>query len=320
MARGDLPLDLDMSILIATYGRADSLARTLESMAQMQTGALNWELVVVDNASPDRTPEVLRSFAERLPLRCFRVEGQGQNRARNAVLPVLMGRLTVLSDDDVCVAKDWLSQWKLGTDRWPGDAIFGGRIAPRFPDGCADWLRAADFPFRGQCFAEFCPRQDEGPYPATPFGPNFAIRTSVLRAHAFRTDLGPAAGSYAVGGETELVNRLKSEGMRVIYLPGPIVEHVLAPENLTLEKLCQRGFNAGRGDEYRRAIRRRWRQPMLWLRSRLLLPAKLSLYALLNAAAAGLPMRYRFGRLYKYHAARGRMHQLRLLLLDLAAK
>lgn len=314
MARGDFPSELDLSILIATRSRGDSLARTLKSMSRMNAGTLTWELVVVDNGSSDHTPHVLKVWSEHLPLRCFRVEGSGQNRARNAVLPSLLGRLTVLSDDDVCVAEDWLRQWKSGTDRWPADAIFGGRIVPRFPDGCPDWLRSTDFPFRGQCFGEFCPRQDEGPYPATPFGPNFAIRTEVLKAHPFRVDLGPASGSYAVGGETELVNRLKARGMRVIYLPGPRVEHVLIPENLTLEKLYQRGFNSGRGDEYRRAIRAGWKRPILWLRSQVFLPLKIAFYGAVNGVAAMLPMRYRFERLYRYHSARGRRHQLRLLL------
>lgn len=310
----DAPLDL--SVLIATRSRADSLERTLRSMAAMDTGGICWELVVVDNGSTDRTPEVLREWSASLPLRSLHVPESGQNRARNTAIPGLRGRITVLSDDDVCVAPDWLRQWRDGTDRWPDDAIFGGRIAPRFPPGCADWIRSERFPFRAQCFAEFRPRQREGPYPRTPFGPNFAVRTDLLKAQPFRADLGPAVGSYAMGGETELTLRLKAQGHRVIYLPDPCVEHVLAEENLSLDKLCDRGFNAGRGDEYRRAMRGDWSRLTLWLRSNLLMPAKIGVYVLARHLAAlfALPVDRRFAREYRVHSARGRRHQLRLML------
>ena len=313
---------LDLSVLIATRSRADSLERTLRSMSSMDADGIGWELVIVDNGSTDRTPELLREWSGRLPLRALHVPESGQNRARNTALGGLRGRITILSDDDVCVAPDWLRQWKDGTDRWPDDAVFGGRIAPRFPSDCQDWIRSERFPFRAQCFAEFRPAQGEGPFPRTPFGPNFAVRTDVLRAQPFRADLGPAAGSYAMGGETELTLRLKAQGHRVIYLPGPCVEHVLAPENLSLDKLCQRGFNAGRGDEYRRAMRAGWSRPILWLRSHLFIPAKIAAYVLAQHLATwtAQPMDRRFARLYRVYSARGRLHQLRLMLEGAAPK
>lgn len=309
---------LDLSVLIATRSRADSLERTLRSMAvAAQDAPVTWELVVVDNGSTDRTSAVLHEWSERLPLRVVDVPEPGQNRARNRALAQLRGRTTVLTDDDVVVAPDWLREWKQGIDRWPDDAIFAGRIAPRFPPDCPSWVSSERFPFRAQCFAEFRPRQAEGAYPRTPFGPNFAIRTALLQRHPFRADLGPAAGSYAMGGETELTLRLKAQGHRVIYLPGPCVEHVLESANLTLEKLCQRGFNAGRGDEYRRAMRGNWSRALLWWRAHLWVPAKMAAYAAAHrlGGALGAPAERCFARLYRYHAARGRRHQLELMLL-----
>ena len=319
------PPALDLSVLIATRSRAASLERTLQSMAaadEHARGDARWELVIVDNGSTDRTPALLESWKARLPLRVLHVPESGQNRARNRALPGLRGRLTVLTDDDVCVAPDWLREWKAGADRWPRDAVFGGRIAPRFPAGCPPWVTSERFPFRAQCFAEFKPRQREGPYPRTPFGPNFAVRTELLRAHPFREDLGPAAGSYAMGGETELTLRLKALGHRVIYLPGPCVEHVLTAEALTVERLCQRGFNAGRGDEYRRAMRGNWSQEMLRLRARIWVPAKMAAYAVAHGFGRllGASAEHCFERLYRYHAARGRRHQLALMLLEADAR
>lgn len=319
MAPAPVEASLDLSVLIATRSRADSLERTLRSMEAADAGAeVRWELVIVDNGSTDRTPAMLQEWTTRLPLRVLCVPESGQNRARNRALPDLRGNVTVLTDDDVCVAPDWLRRWKEGVERWPRDGIFGGRIAPRFPDGCPAWVSGEDFPFRAACFAEFRPGQGEGPYPRTPFGPNFAVRTDLLRQHPFREDLGPAAGSYAMGGETELTLRLKALGHRVIYLPGPCVEHVLSAENLSLEKLYQRGFNAGRGDEYRRAMRGDWSRVVMWLRAQLWVPAKIATYASMHwlGRVLGAPTERCFARLYRYHSARGRRHQLALMLVD----
>ena len=307
---------VDISVLIATRSHAELLERTLESHARMNLSGLSWEVVVVDNGSTDATPEVLRKWMGRLPLRVLNFDGAGQNRARNTALDGLLGRLTVLSDDDTCVDPEWLQQWKAGTERWPEDVLFAGRIVPRFPEGCAEWISSARFPFRSQCFAEFGPGEVEGPCSRTPFGPNFAVRTELMKTLRFREDMGPTAGSYAMGGETELSARIKALGKRVIYLPGPCVEHVLTADNLQLDKLLQRGFNAGRGDELRRALRLRWSRPTLWLRTQLLMPLKIALYSAISQLSVLLQvsMHHRFERLYKLHAARGRRHQLRELL------
>lgn len=304
--------ELDISIVIATRDRAISLAHTLESMAAMESSGIAWEVVVVDNGSHDRTPEVLRSYVNRLPLSWITVAEPGQNRARNSVLPSLQGKLTILTDDDVIVAHDWLQQWHRGAARWPQDTIFGGTIVPRFPAGTPRWISGPDFPFRAQCFAAFAPQAHEGPCERTPFGPNFAIRTDLLMQHPFREDLGPTEGAYAVGGETELTERLRGLGHRVIYLPAPQVEHVLMARNLSMDKLLQRACNGGRGDEYRRVMRRGWGHPMLQWRRSVLLPAKLAFYSLCSVLSP-LPRR-RFRHAYKLWSTRGRIQQLNLML------
>jgi glycosyltransferase involved in cell wall biosynthesis len=303
---------LDISVVIATRDRAASLGHTLESMAAMETQGLTWEIVVIDNGSRDRTIEVLRSYMHRLPLSWLTVAEPGQNRARNTVLPSLRGKLTILTDDDVVVARDWLRQWREGVARWPQDAIFGGTITPRFPAGTPQWIASPDFPFRGQCFAAFAPQSEEGYCDRTPFGPNFAIRTDLLKRHPFREDLGPTEGAYAVGGETELTERLRSAGHRVVYLPGPWVEHVLMAKNLSLEKLQQRARNSGRGDEYRRAMRKKLGRATMVVRRRVLLPAKLAFYSL--CAPLALSQRQRFRLAYKACSTRGRIDQLSLML------
>ncbi len=51
-----------VSVVMATHNRARLLARAILSiLAQTYTG---WELIVVDDASTDRTPEVVSGFGD----------------------------------------------------------------------------------------------------------------------------------------------------------------------------------------------------------------------------------------------------------------
>ncbi|MEI6300032.1 MAG: glycosyltransferase family 2 protein [Betaproteobacteria bacterium] len=61
-----------LSICIATYNRGRFIAQTLDSiLGQMESGV---ELIVVDGASPDNTPEVLAHYCSRHPELTYRRE------------------------------------------------------------------------------------------------------------------------------------------------------------------------------------------------------------------------------------------------------
>jgi glycosyltransferase involved in cell wall biosynthesis len=57
----------DLTVVIPTFNRAAVLRETLEAMCRVRTGNLSVSFVVVDNASTDHTPQVLREFAQLRP-------------------------------------------------------------------------------------------------------------------------------------------------------------------------------------------------------------------------------------------------------------
>ena len=58
---------MDASILIATYNRAASLGRTLESLTLLRVpDGCTWEVAVIDNGSTDDTATVAGAFRDRL--------------------------------------------------------------------------------------------------------------------------------------------------------------------------------------------------------------------------------------------------------------
>lgn len=89
-----------LSVVIATRDRAAALERALDSLAA-QTAAGEFEVVVVDNGSADRTPEVARAASARLPLMALSEPAPNRGAARNRGIAAARGELVLFVDDDV---------------------------------------------------------------------------------------------------------------------------------------------------------------------------------------------------------------------------
>jgi glycosyltransferase involved in cell wall biosynthesis len=88
-----------VSVVIATYNRANLLGETIESILQQRFQ--HFELIVVDDGSVDNTEEVLRAYGDRV--RYFRQQNLGPSAARN--LGVSRARapwIAIQDSDDVC--------------------------------------------------------------------------------------------------------------------------------------------------------------------------------------------------------------------------
>ncbi len=93
-----------VTVITPSYNHAPDLARALESVSSSVLGDLKIELVVIDDASTDSTPEVLRAFARANPHLAFlalrhRVN-RGLPRARNLGLAVARGAAVFPLDAD----------------------------------------------------------------------------------------------------------------------------------------------------------------------------------------------------------------------------
>jgi glycosyltransferase involved in cell wall biosynthesis len=230
------------------------LEATLGWLGRQVAGALAWEVVVVDNGSTDRTPEVLRAAAESLPLVAIAESRPGKNRAINRALEVARGSLLLFSDDDVIPEPGWVAAMWSAAARWPADDIFGGEVRLAFPEGTPDWLREPFDPALN--FARYGADEPEGPTARLPNGPNFAVRATALASVRFSEAIGPdGTGTYAMGSETEMLERLRGRGARFIYVPSAVVQHVVQPHQLEPRYLVGRSYRLGRGEVRRRGSR-----------------------------------------------------------------
>ena len=184
------------SILIATYNRASVLKDTLDSLSRLQPGA-PWEVVVVDNNSPDNTREVVEQAAPGfpVPLRYAFERVQGRSAALNCGFTIASGDIVVTTDDDVRVTPDWLNRIEAGLDAHQCDYV-GGRVVPMWESEPPRWLPKTN----GQLWAVIA-LLDYGPEPIrfgkrVPLGVNMAMRReAIARAGGFDTRIGRKAGT-----------------------------------------------------------------------------------------------------------------------------
>jgi len=95
-----------VSVLIDTYNHERFIEQAITSVLEQDISTADLEVVVVDDGSTDRTPEIVRTFEPRV--RLLRKSNGGQASAFNLALPQLRGDVIAMLDGD-----DWWVPEKL---------------------------------------------------------------------------------------------------------------------------------------------------------------------------------------------------------------
>ena len=95
-----------VSVLIDTYNHDRFIEQAIVSVLEQDFPAADREIIVVDDGSTDRTPEIVKKFEPRV--RLLRKENGGQASAFNAGIPECKGEIVAFLDGD-----DWWAPNKL---------------------------------------------------------------------------------------------------------------------------------------------------------------------------------------------------------------
>jgi glycosyltransferase involved in cell wall biosynthesis len=244
---------MNITVILCTYNRCQSLAKALASAATLQVPeSVAWEVLVVDNNSRDRTSEVVKEFCTRYPGRFrYLFEPQpGKSYALNSGIREARGTVLAFMDDDVTVDRFWLANLTaiLRSGEWAGA---GGRILPEKDFSPPRWLslRGPRGRYALAPLALFDLGEHPGQLAEPPFGTNMAFRKEMFEKHGgFRTDLGPRPGSEIRNEDTEFGARLLAKGERIRYEPSAVVYHAVSAERVQKKYYLDWWFDKGRAD------------------------------------------------------------------------
>lgn len=239
---------LKITVVLCTYNRCRSLANTLQSLSASELpDAVEWEVLVVDNNSDDRTRETIEHFCcKYVPhFRYLFEKQQGKSHALNAGIREARGDIVAFTDDDVVVEPTWLHNLTtaLQSGQWVGG---GGRILPEQGLSLPRWLTIDGQYSMGGVLALFDRGDKPGQLDWAPFGASMAFRREMFEKYGeFRTDLGPPPSGLR-GEDTEFGYRLMAAGERLWYEPSAIAYHCTPANRIRKEYFLGWWFGFGR--------------------------------------------------------------------------
>ena len=234
---------MDISIVIPTYNRADSLVQALKSAMALDYPSDRYEIIVVDNASTDATPQVvtrLQGGVKGCSLRYVQEEQLGLHNARHAGARAANGKILVFTDDDAAFDPGWLQAYTDAFDSHPEMAAAGGPVRPLWETLPPKWL--LDYMSGRKTFGIMSLMEPYREFRLDTrgffFGVNMAIRRDVLfQVGGFNPEL---IGRFTVGdGESGLVRKIQERGWPIGYVPGALVYHHIPSGRMTLDYLCR---------------------------------------------------------------------------------
>jgi len=232
------PIFMEVSVIICTRNRADSLGCTLRSLALLKVPeGLCWEVLVVDNGSEDHTQGVVASYAAVLPIVSLLESRPGLSNARNAGVCHARGQYLIWTDDDVRVHDHWLVAYLEAFRAFPDGAVFGGAAAPILEQPTPAWFHESQAELRGLLAyrdpsalpRSLTPRSD------LPYGLNFAMRAVEQRKHLYNSLLGVAPGRRRGGEEFQVIRAILATGAAGYWVPEAKVFHIIPTSRQTLE-------------------------------------------------------------------------------------
>lgn len=278
MVRIDMKRELRLSLIVATYNRAEQLMVTLRSIAMQRAAAELWECIVVDNNSKDNTAERVEEFRlthPKLNIVYVREGQQGLSYARNAGIRVAQGDILAFVDDDERIVEGFIGAYIELFDSYSDAMSAGGRIVAEYPTGRPRWMsRYTEQPIANPmdfgCSVRLFPKG------RIPGGGNMAMRREFFeRVGVFDTELGRKGGSLIGGEESDIFERAEALGFRCYYVPDAVMYHIIPETKLTeeyFERLC---YNTGvsqrmRAERHNRVLRQYVAEVLKWCATALL--------------------------------------------------
>lgn len=223
-------MTLTASVVVPAYNAEFTLPDCLESINQLVYPRDRYEVIVVDNGSVDRTPEIARAH----PVKLVTEPRRGVASARNCGVREATGEIIVFTDSDCVVDPHWLEKLTRRFESPRVDAC-GGRIEAWHPTSNVERYIVLRKILNQEKMLES----------NRPFGLPFVVTANAaFRRHVF-DKVGYFDEALDVAGEdADLCWRLRWAGLGLDYEPDAIVYH---RHGKTIGRLFNQSFRYGLG-------------------------------------------------------------------------
>ncbi|WP_129670934.1 glycosyltransferase family 2 protein [Candidatus Chloroploca sp. Khr17] len=227
-------MPLHITAAICTHNRAALLPAAIESLLAQTLPPDAYEVLVIDNACTDETPQVIRRYLDAASNVTLRSAGQphlGLSHARNLAVEMAAGEVIAFLDDDAAANPEWLAAILDAYAMHPEAWAVGGKVLPQWEHQRPDWLTDDLLPQLSML--------DLGDVLRTLaigeelYGANCSFRRRAFaELGLFRTDLG-RQGAHLLGSEeSELQQRIRQRGKCLMYTPHAVVYHRVIAKRL----------------------------------------------------------------------------------------
>jgi GT2 family glycosyltransferase len=210
-----------VSVIVLGWGGEQFISTCLEALSR-QTYP-EYEVVVVDNASPDRTAEIVERDFPHVRLVCME-KNLGVAGGNNVGLRAAKGDILILTNVDTEARPDWIERFVEAFQSDPAMGVAGGKLL--YPDGTIQYAGGEIDPAQGaSCHTgEHSPDQpgDAG-IVDTDFatGAALAMRREVLEQIGFEDE-----AYFPINYEdADMSFRARIAGWRVCYVPRAVSVH-----------------------------------------------------------------------------------------------
>ena len=209
-----------ISVVVCTYNRAHLLRRMLSAFVEQEGLTYSdYELLIIDNNSKDRTSYVAECFKMDGRMRYIFEGRQGLSIARNRGIAEARGEIVAFLDDDVIVSPQWLLRMRECFDTTEADVV-GGKTYLVFDEPPPPWLGPAFRMMLSEVDLGATRRFVDEHEAGLLFGANLSFRKrSLLTIGGFDETLGRCGESLLGGEETAAVAAIIAARGKVVYDP-----------------------------------------------------------------------------------------------------
>lgn len=243
-----------ITVIICTYNREKYIGQLLDSLAKNDYPESDYEIVLVNNNSTDNTRLICERFAanhQNISFRYVEEHEQGLSAARNRGIKEAKGDIVIYVDDDALVDSDYIRTYAEHFSSFPETMAAGGPIEPLYETAEPSWMS----PYTKALLTAWMNYGDkvrEYPSGRFPGGGNAAYRKSVFdKVGLFNTDLGRKGTALLASEEKDIFDKMRQLGMRVLYLPTPVLHHIIPQAKLEEPYFDRLTLQIGRSERMR---------------------------------------------------------------------